>query len=244
MKLPSLLSFATALLLSLPLFAADQPAAPAQPIVVFVGDSTVASGGGWGDHFGKMLGPEVKWINLGANGRSSKSYRDEGLWEKVIAAKPDWVFIQFGHNDVPSKGPRRETDPKTTYRENMVRYVDEARVAGAQVVLVTSIPRRKFNANGKIEPDSLAPYVKAIRALAAEKKTPLIDLNARSVELLNELGPEKASKFNPITKKNPDEPGKPDTTHLTTKGGQATARLVADEVRKNVPEVAAWIVVP
>ena len=81
-------------------------------------------------------------VNLALNGRSSKSFRDEGAWAKVMAEKPNFVLIQFGHNDVAGKGPERETDPATSYRANLERYVEEVRAAGATPVLVTSIVRR------------------------------------------------------------------------------------------------------
>jgi lysophospholipase L1-like esterase len=79
-------------------FAADE----AKPVkVVLVGDSTVNDEGGWGPGFRASFGPAIQVINLARNGRSSKSFRDEGLWKGVIDAKPDYVLIQFGHNDVP-----------------------------------------------------------------------------------------------------------------------------------------------
>src|SRR3954453_16108570 len=123
--------------------------------VVLVGDSTVNDEGGWGAGFRASFGPEVQVVNLALNGRSSKSFRDEGAWGKVLAEKPNFVLIQFGHNDVAGKGPERETDPATTYRANLERYVEEVRVAGATPVLVTSIVRRNFDQQGKFKPDSL-----------------------------------------------------------------------------------------
>jgi len=216
---------------------------------VLVGDSTVASKSGWGDAFAKLCGPGVECQNLALGGRSSKSYRDEGHWQKVLEAKPGWVLIQFGHNDQPGKGPKRETDPKTSFRENLARYVAELRALGAKPVLVTSLTRRSFDEEGKIEPgqlntskngpeeqhpDLLANYVEGTRAVAAEQNVPLIDLNARSVEQMNQLGPEAAVAFDAKTK----DPSKPDKTHLSEKGAEETAKLVADEIRKNVPELA------
>lgn len=209
-------------------------AAPAAERVILVGDSTVASQSGWGDTFAKRLAPEVECQNMGRGGRSSKSYRAEGHWKKVLEAKPGWVLIQFGHNDQPGKGPERETDAKTTFRENLARYVSEARASGAKPVLVTSLTRRTFNAQGKIQPDLLADYAEATRAVAAEQKVPLLDLNARSIEQMNQLGPEAAVGFDPKTK----DPTKPDKTHLSAKGAEETAKLVADEIRKQVPELA------
>jgi lysophospholipase L1-like esterase len=228
---------------------AAEESTPAGERIVLVGDSTVASGTGWGDGFAKLLSPEVRCVNLGRGGRSSKSYRDEGHWKKALEAKPTWVLIQFGHNDQPGKGPERETDPKTTYRENLVRYIAEARAAGAKPVLVTSLTRRNFNPQGKIDPthlqagldgkgapfpDALNGYVEATRLVAAEQKVPLIDLNARSIEQMNQLGPEAAVAFDAKTK----DPSKPDRTHLSPKGAKETAKLVAAEIRKNAPELA------
>src|SRR5262245_60447057 len=107
--------------------------------IVLAGDSTVTDGSGWGLGFGKALNDNVDLLNLSRGGRSSKSFRDEGSWQKVLDAKPNYVLIQFGHNDMPGKGPERETDAKTTFRENLARYVDEARAIGATPILVTSL---------------------------------------------------------------------------------------------------------
>ena len=109
--------------------------------VVLVGDSTVNDEGGWGTGLRAAL-PDLEVINLAQNGRSSKSFRAEGWWQKALDAKPAWVVIQFGNNDGPGKGPDRETDASGSFRQNLGRYVDEARAIGAKPVLVTSIVRR------------------------------------------------------------------------------------------------------
>ena len=229
-------------------------AAPPQTIIVLAGDSTVAPGGGWGDGLAKLLVSDVKCLNLAKGGSSSKSFRDQGYWQKVLDAKPTWILIQFGHNDGPGKGPARQTDPQTTYRENMARFVDEARAVGAKVVLVTSLTRRNFDAHGKIKPDALPPYVAAVKTLAAAKQVPLIDLYARSVEQMERLGPAKAAAFNRQAKApaqaklpadanppaNPDAPVPLDHTHLSPQGEAETARLVAEEIRAKVPELAKY----
>src|SRR2546422_251908 len=108
--------------------AAALPASAAMKILL-VGDSTVNDEGGWGVGFHAALWPDIDVVNLARNGRSSKSFRDEGAWAKALAEKPNYVLIQFGHNDCPGKGPERETDPATMYRANMIRYVDEALAA-------------------------------------------------------------------------------------------------------------------
>jgi lysophospholipase L1-like esterase len=204
--------------------------------IVLVGDSTVIDKGGWGGAFAKLLGPDAECINLARSGRSSKSFRDEGHWKKALEKKPDWVLIQFGHNDMPGKGPERETDPKTTYPENLARYVEEARAAGARPILVTSMTRRHFTKEGKIRSD-LGAYVEAVKKVAEEKKVPLVDLHARSIELLDRLGPKAAAELNPASK----PAGKVDRTHLSDKGSEVMGKLVADELRKVEPKLAAYL---
>ena len=128
--------------------------------------------------------------NTAQNGRSSKSFRDEGHWATALAAKGDYYLIQFGHNDQPGKGPERETDPATTFPANMARYVDEVRAIGATPILVTSLVRRTFS---ETEPakltSTLGPWVEAVKRVAAEKRVPLIDLDASSRALCERLGP-------------------------------------------------------
>ncbi len=211
---------------------ADEPAKH-KVTIVLVGDSTVNDGSGWGTGFKQFLTTDVVCINQAANGRSSKSYLAEGRWQKALALKGDYYLIQFGHNDEPGKGPDRETDPNTTYYQNMARYVDDARAIGAKPVLVTSLTRRIFDrsGDGKLAP-SLVPYVEAVKKLAAEKQVPLVDLHARSVELCERIGPEATAKFNPVTN------GKMDTTHLNARGSVVFAELVVQELRKAVPELA------
>src|SRR5262245_31759964 len=119
--------------------------------IVLVGDSTVAEDSGWGPGFRRLATNEAEVVNIAANGRSSKSFIDEGLWNKALAAHGQYYLIQFGHNDEPGKGPERETDPRTTYRTFMARYVDESRAIGATPILVTSLVRRIYNADGTIK---------------------------------------------------------------------------------------------
>ena len=173
--------------------------------IALAGDSTVTDQSGWGPGFAARLGPDAECLNLARSGRSSKSYINEGHWKKLLDAKPDIILIQFGHNDQPGKGPERETDPGTTYREFLARYVDEARAIGARPILVTSLTRRHFTPEGKIRSD-LGPYAEAVKAVAAEKKVPVIDLHARSIELLERLGPQAARSSTPSPRMRPRPP--------------------------------------
>jgi lysophospholipase L1-like esterase len=201
--------------------------APAKKVkILLVGDSTVTDKAGWGAGFAKLLNDRAECLNHARGGASSKSYYDCGLWKKALATKPDYVLIQFGHNDQPGKGPQRETDPKTTYSEYLRKYISEARAAGAKPILVTSMVRRTFTKEGKIN-SSLVPYADAVKAVAAETKTPVIDLHERSKELVEQLGPEKAQHLGPP---HPEQAGKFDGTHLNEKGAEAIAPLVVKEL--------------
>src|SRR5690606_7161682 len=122
---------------------------------------------------------------------------------------PDVVLIQFGHNDQPGKGPQRETDPQTTYRENLARYIDEARAIGARPVVVTSLARRRWMDDGIHIRSDLREYAEAAAAVAAEKQVPLIDLHRRSIDVYQSLGPAGCELISP---RNRD--GGVDHTHL------------------------------
>ncbi len=204
--------------------------------IVLIGDSTVNDQGGWGPGFRASLAPEVEVVNLAKNGRSSKSFRDEGWWAPALAAKPDYVLIQFGHNDVPGKGPDRETDARTTYRQNLIRYMEEARAIGAQPVLVTSIVRRNFAPDGKFQPDSLAPYVEEVRNLAAGRQAPLIDLYALTLAQAEKLGPEGCVEIDAL-----DAAGKRDHTHLGPKGQQEIGAMCAAAAAKVIPALRPYL---
>jgi lysophospholipase L1-like esterase len=217
--------------------AAASPALPKIKIVL-VGDSTVANGSGWGSAFIGLLNANAQGVNCAKGGRSSKSFIAEGAWEKSLAEKPDYVLIQFGHNDMPGKGPERETDPKTTYSQFMGQYVDEARAIGAKPILVTSLTRRTFGDDGKIH-STLAPYAEAVVRLAAEKNVPLIDLHAQSIALHNRLGPKESEKFDMPRKEEKKGDG-PDKTHLSHDGAKIIGKLVADELQKVEPSLVPY----
>src|SRR5438105_1525148 len=187
----SLLSFHT-------LSAADpvRTFSPGKVHIVLVGDSTVTDNAGWGKGFANAMKDDVEVINLSKGGRSSSSFIKEGSWKKALDLKPDYVLIQFGHNDQPGHGADRETDPQTTYKQYMTQYVDEARAAGSKPVLVTSLSRRQWGPDGKIH-STLQPNADVVKEIAAEKHVPLIDLHARSIELYEKLGREGVNELSP-----------------------------------------------
>jgi lysophospholipase L1-like esterase len=212
---------------------ANTAAAPVK--IVLAGDSTVNNGGGWGPGFCADLTPNMECVNLARNGRSSKSYYEEGVWKDVLAAHGDYILIQFGHNDMPGKGPERETDPETTYAANMRRYITEARAEGARPVIVTSLSRRNFKDGALVE--DLTAYAKAARRVAEEEGVPVIDLNAESTRLLRAMTQEQADQFDAVG--HPDATGSTlDRTHLNAHGSEVFGRMVADDLARICPELA------
>ena len=124
-----------------------------QTTIYIIGDSTAAEKKdpqnnperGWGMMLQGCFSDNVLIRNFAVNGRSSKSFLDEGRWKNVLESlKPgDYVIIQFGHND-SKLDEARHTDPKTTFFRNLERYVLETRSKGAIPVLMSPVARRCF----------------------------------------------------------------------------------------------------
>jgi len=166
--------------------------------VILVGDSTMAASSGYGNALCARLGPEVTCLNLARGGRSSKSYRAEGLWSEVLGLLSDqgnfaatYVLIQFGHNDQPGKAERSTTLPE--FEQNMTAYVRDVRTAGGTPILVTPLTRRQFK-DGKVVQD-LAPWADLTRKVAKENRTALLDLNRDSVAAVQTMGPLRANQL-------------------------------------------------
>jgi len=209
----------------------------AEPLrVVLAGDSTVCNypathpDRGWGQFIEERFKEgSVKVINLAAPGRSTKTFIKEGRWKQALADKPDFVLIQFGHNDSHSPDKPEATDAATEYKDNLGRYIDESRAIGATPILVTPMVRRTFEANGKLT-DDLQRYADAMKGVANEKKVTVIDLHASSKELVEKLGPLESAKL--ANKKG-------DPTHFNEKGARAMAELVMKELGAAEPRLKA-----
>jgi lysophospholipase L1-like esterase len=220
-------------LVCVPLAADDNAPKPVR--IALIGDSTMASYAkppadrpdltGWGQVFGESFDSGITVLNHAASGRSSKSFLSEGRWEPVLAEKPDYVFIQFGHNDQPGKGDRA-TDPQGDFQDNLRRYVREARAAGTKPVLVTPVARRTF-ADGKAA-TTLTPYAEATLKVGKELGVPVVDLHAASFQLFDSLGDAASADLTASAS---------DRTHFSRKGGLVIAGLVAAALPKAVPEL-------
>ncbi len=219
---------------------------PGRIHIVLVGDSTVTDNAGWGKGFANAMRNDVEVINLAEGGRSSRSALAEGMLKHAVALKPDYLLIQFGHNDEPGHGDR-ETDPKTSYKQAMTQYVDEARAAGIKPVLVTSLSRRQWEPGGRKIRSSLQPWVDEVREIAKVKKVPLVDLHARSVFEYEKMGVEGTKAISPFKNADPAHPKadttslKWDGTHLNAEGSRLFGMIVAEELGKAVPELVSHI---
>src|SRR6188474_2956582 len=120
---------------------------------------------GWGMPFVYFWDSTVTVENLAKNGRSTSSFRNEGIWKNVLdgAKEGDYVFIQFGHNDeVPTK---KTYTTEAEFKNNLRQYVSEARSKKATPILLTPVARRKFDQSGKIE-GTHDVYSEIVRAVA------------------------------------------------------------------------------
>ena len=211
----------------------------ARPLrIALAGDSTVTERQGWGAGLAALVRPGGTIENHAKGGRSTKSFLEEGLWDGTLAGKPDVVLIQFGHNDAPGKGPEREADAFTAYRENLARMVDEARAGGARPVLLTSLTRRYVDEEGCVRSD-LGFWAEAARAVAFEKRVPLLDLHRLSIEAVDRMSPAEVAALGV-----PKEDGTLDRTHLSPAGSALFGAIVARELGRVVPDLAPAFALP
>ena len=220
--------------------------------VHLMGDSTMAEKDlpkageerGWGMMLQNFLNPEeVKVINYAQNGRSTKSFIDLGLWDKVYAAiQPgDYVFIQFGHNDAKADDPARYAAAWGAYQDNLRLFVDGVREKGGTPVLITPVARRWFKEGG-LDRNCHTDYPAAMKAVAKEKDVVLLDVTTPTLDWIEGLGDE-ASKIEGLG----DEAskayfmistGKNDNTHLVPAGARKVTEIVCGLIKEQIPELA------
>jgi lysophospholipase L1-like esterase len=214
-----------------------------KPTLFLIGDSTMANKEnpdknpehGWGQVLPQFFTTGIEIQNHAMNGRSSKSFRTEGRWDKVEKQlkKGDFVIIQFGHNDQKVKDSTKFTNPYTQYRANLERYVNETRAKGATPILMTSIVRRDFTENGVLV-DTHKEYPLVVRMVANDMKVPFVDLQLLTEQMEIAYGPEKSKKLHLHYKEGEDAyypKGKDDDTHLSTLGAESVAKLALKDLK-------------
>jgi lysophospholipase L1-like esterase len=223
-----------------------------QHIKVFIaGDSTAANKEvkaypetGWGMPFSYFFDSTVTVDNRAKNGRSTKTFIAEGLWQRLIndVQTGDYVFIQFGHNDESKEKTDRYTTPDE-YKSNLGQFVKETRGKNATPVLLTPVTRRQFDSSGHVK-ETHEVYSGLVRDIAKQYGVPLIDLDEKSKALLEKFGPENSKllfmQLQPGEHPNyPD--GRNDNTHFNELGARKIAELVLAGIRELKLELTARI---
>lgn len=212
------------------------------PTLFLVGDSTMSDKlpedepeKGWGQMLPLFFNSNIKIENHAKNGRSTKSFIEQGLWNNVLTRvkSGDYVLIQFGHNDSKISDTSRYAEANSTFKTNLIRYVTEIRAKNGIPVLLTPVNRRKFDQSGNFV-DQHGDYPLVIRAVAEEYDVPLIDLHEKSLKLFSGLGSEETKKIflhvQPgLYSKFPE--GKEDNTHFNEYGAKLIASLVVGGIR-------------
>jgi lysophospholipase L1-like esterase len=194
--------------------------------VFLTGDSTVTDQptepwNSWGQMLPRFLKPGVAVANYAESGESIKSSLSARRFEKVfaVARAGDYLFVQFGHNDMKDKAP----DALAVYKANLEKLVDRAVSVGMVPVLVTSMERK-----AGIEKDTLAGYPRTVRDVAKAKGVALIDLHAMSKVLYRALGADLDKAFQ-------------DGTHHNNYGSYELAKCVVEGIRENRLGLAKFI---
>jgi lysophospholipase L1-like esterase len=230
-------------------------ALPPKKIKVYlIGDSTMSikqtrayPENGWGMPFVYFFDSTVEVDNRAQNGRSTRTFIEEGRWQPVAdnVQEGDYVFIQFGHNDeVPTKKSYTTED---AFKANLVKFITETRNKKGTPVLITPVARRSFDSTtGKIK-GTHDTYSALVRSIAKEYKTPLIDLDKQSQALLQEFGVEGSRLlFNQLKPgEHPNYPaGIEDNTHFNEMGARKMAQIVLANIKELKLELADRIVKP
>ena len=241
------------ILLLFPLFCAFSFHRPEKIKIWLIGDSTMAPKQtraypetGWGMPFTWFWDSSVTVENRALNGRSTRTFIAEKRWDPVVRemGEGDYVFIQFGHNDeVPSK---KSYTPENDFRDYLVRYINDTRMKKAIPVLITPVARRAFDSTGHIK-ETHEVYSQLVREVAGKQKVLLIDLDRKSQELLQQMGPEASVYlYNHLAPgEHPNYPdGVKDNTHFSEFGARKMAELVLQDIRKFEPGLAKRIIQP
>ena len=198
---------------------------PKARTIYLCGDSTVTDQrndpwGSWGQILPAFVKPGWSVSNFARSGLALRTFEGEGRLTRILEhlRKDDWVVIQFGHNDQKIKGE----EPENGYTRRLNAWIDKITAKGAFIVLVTPVERRRFNERtGEHQGKTLAGYAEAVKAVAAARGVPVIDLNDASYRLHGKMGAKESAKLHCNNK------GKLDNTHHTIYGAYEMARIVA-----------------
>lgn len=201
---------------------------------------------GWGMPFQYFFDSSVTVVNKAKNGRSTKTFISEGLWESIITnvKEGDYVFIEFGHNDESKEKVERYTTPDE-YKTNILRFIIETKAKKGIPVLLTPVSRRKFKDGQAIQTHDV--YSALVRNIAEETGVIFIDLDEKTRSLYQRFG-EQYSKYLFLQLKPGEHPnypdGKEDNTHYNELGARLTAQLVLEELKSQKVELVNRLYIP
>jgi len=216
-----------------------------EPTIYLAGDSTVVDQdvepwAAWGQMLPRFFRPGMVVANHAESGETIKSFVSEQRFAKIMSLiQPgDYLFMQFGHNDQKPNAVSIDE-----YKRLLTEYIAQTRAKGATPLLVTSMNRRTFDANGKIT-NSLAGYPDAMREVASAQQVALIDLNAMSKTLFEAMGPEgsmKAFMHFPANAFPNQTTAISDDTHFNKYGAYELARCIVRGIREDKLPLRKWL---
>jgi lysophospholipase L1-like esterase len=199
----------------------------AAPFMIYIaGDSTVCDQptldyGGWGQQLPQFFNYPVSVANYADSGESSGSFLGSSPLFGAITSRlepNDWVLIQFGHND--------KDVTADTFHANMTALVTGVKAKNALPVLVTPVARALFNGT-TVAPQHInntgADLPAIVRQVGAEQNVPVLDMTARTVQWLTQLGPNGWQQYHALGT---------DATHTNPAGALVEAGFVRDLIRQ------------
>jgi lysophospholipase L1-like esterase len=205
--------------------------------IALAGDSTVAdyppdsSIEGWGQHVGACFRENVGIKNFAVSGRSTKTFLNEGSWGRLLKSNPNYILLQFGHNDSHAKEKPESTDASSDYKDYLRKYADEAKAAGIQILFITPMHRRTFDNDGEPSKE-LLPYANAMKEIASEKGITCIDLYSSSGIVFKRLGDNGSADLSCSPT---------DRTHFSKKGAETMANLIVEELKKSSSDLKNYL---
>jgi lysophospholipase L1-like esterase len=199
------------------------------------GDSTVmtyAAGSaqeGWGQELAPFLLDKVEIDNQAIGGASVQTFYS-GRWQNIMSSlrAGDYVAAAFGANDSGSVAGRH-VEP-ADFQALFAKMADEVRAKQATFIAVTPSALQEWS--GGVEGNQrLAPYVSVLHTFADASGVKLADLNARSLEFLNQIGQEAAKQIYIDG----------DKAHFTKQGATQMAKLVAQELQRIGSPLGAYV---
>jgi len=213
--------------------------------LIFLGDSLMQPNDfstfpqeGWPQelHYFLKDPANVHVLDFALNGRSTKSFIDEGRFGQAVEAakKGDIAIISFGHNDEKKQDKKRYTDPFGEYQKNLAFMMRDFAARGCSTVFVTSMTRLQYDEQG-ILLHTHGDYPKAMKEEASKLGAPLVDLEAISYDFLSKAPFETNAHYymDFPASEYPNYPeGSSDTSHLSEQGAKMVCRLLLPEFHK------------